>query len=78
MQSKRASFIEMLVGTLVGFLVSLLLVNLVLPYYGAQLDTGDDYVITAIFTIASMIRSYYMRRFFNWWHYHSGYIKLKD
>ena len=66
MQSKRNSFIETIVGTLIGFIVSLILTMIVLPLHGLQPTTFDSISITAIFTVASIIRGYYVRRLFNY------------
>ena len=65
MQKKKMSLIETLTSTAIGFIVSLLLVNIVLPFYGFDVKIDQSVTITIIFTIASILRSYWVRRFFN-------------
>ena len=64
-QSKTHSLIETFVGIAIGFIVSLILTALVLPVYGHNVSFGQNMQITGIFTIASVIRGYYVRRLFN-------------
>ncbi|WP_324171969.1 DUF7220 family protein [Sulfurimonas sp.] len=66
MQNKRMSLIETVAGTAVGFLISLVLVNIVLPLYDFDVKLGQSVAITFIFTVVSMIRGYGIRRFFNY------------
>ena len=66
MQSKFSSFQEAVVGTAVGFLLSLLLQQFVInPLWGLHLTFGDNLGVVAIFTVASILRSYVLRRIFN-------------
>jgi len=65
MQSKTESLIESLLNTATGFLLSLILVNVVLPLYGFPVKPGQSLEIVTIFTVASVGRSYLWRRFFN-------------
>lgn len=68
MQSKMMSFIEAWSGTAVGFLVSMLLQVWIYKFYGIHIPLAVDVQVVLIFTLASIIRTYYMRRFFNWLH----------
>lgn len=65
MQSKTESLIESLLNTATGFLLSLVLVNVVLPLYGFPVKPGQSLEIVTIFTVASVGRSCLWRRFFN-------------
>lgn len=65
MQSRRLSAVEAVAGTAIGFLVSLALTALVLPLFGYAVTTSHAFGITAIFTFASVVRSYLVRRLFN-------------
>jgi len=47
----------------------MLILELVNRLWGLDLDLSDNVMITAIFTIASVLRSYLVRRGFNWWHH---------
>jgi hypothetical protein len=68
MQNKKHSFIETVVSTAIGFVVSLILVNIVLPLYGFDVKPGQSVTITVIFTVASILRGYGVRRLFNYIH----------
>ena len=65
MQSKKQSVVESVTNTVTGFLISLLLVNIVLPYYGFNLHFFQSVKITLIFSLASIGRGYLVRRVFN-------------
>lgn len=65
MQTRLSSLIEALIGTAIGFLVSLLITAWLLPQYGHAVSWSDNFQITGVFTIASVLRSYLVRRFFN-------------
>jgi hypothetical protein len=64
-QTKIGSLLETLAGIAIGFVVSLVLTAVVMPAYGHQVTMGDNLQITGIFTIASIIRGYLVRRWFN-------------
>ncbi len=68
MQTKKMSMYETIIGTAIGFIVSLVLVNIVLPFYGFNVEMGQSVMITLIFTVASILRGYWVRRFFNYIH----------
>lgn len=64
-QSRLASFVESVVNTLSGFLFAVLLQAVVFPLYNLPITFGQNLEIAAIFTVASIIRNYIVRRFFN-------------
>lgn len=67
-QTRIMSLVETLVGIAIGFLVSVIITALVMPAYGHHVSLGDNLQITCIFTVASVIRGYVVRRaFVNWW-----------
>jgi hypothetical protein len=65
MQSQWESIIETALNTASGFAISWLMTTWVLPLYGFQVSTGQGFQITVIFTIVSVLRSYFWRRTFN-------------
>lgn len=65
MQSRRMSAVEAVVGTAFGFLVSLVLTATVLPVFGHAVTAPQAVWITGIFTLASVVRSYIIRRIFS-------------
>ncbi len=64
-QTHKRSMIEASTQTGVGFLVSLVLTATVLPLYGFKADFNQYTQITLIFTAASLLRGYVIRRVFN-------------
>lgn len=65
-QSKTASMVEALTNTAVGFLISLLLQTLIVPYVtGYRTTFAADFTVVMLFTIASVVRGYGLRRVFN-------------
>lgn len=66
--SRLASLIETCVSIAIGFVVSVIITALVMPAYGHHVTLGDNIEITSVFTVASILRGYWVRRMFNWWH----------
>jgi len=65
-QSKRASLVEALTNTFAGFLLSLLLQCYLVPIItGYRVPFAADLTVVMVFTIASVLRSYVLRRGFN-------------
>jgi len=61
MQSKRSSIIEAITNTTAWFVISLWLSIILLP----KMELYEYTYISLIFTVASIIRSYVIRRIFN-------------
>ena len=59
------SALEAIIGTAIGFVVSLALTFTVLPLFGYPVTAPDAWGITAVYTVASILRSYIVRRAFN-------------
>lgn len=64
-QSRLGSLIEAVFGTAIGFLVTLGLTPIVYPMFGHSFTLAQNLGITAIFTVASVLRGYVIRRWFN-------------
>lgn len=64
-QTHAHSWAESVVNIAIGFGVSVVITALVLPAYGHHVTLSENLQITAIFTVASLLRSYALRRFFN-------------
>jgi hypothetical protein len=64
-QSKKNSAIEVIVNVGSGYFVGILVQLLIFPLFGLNVSLVENAIITLIFTIASMIRGYYIRRLFN-------------
>jgi hypothetical protein len=65
MQRRSVSLMEATASTAIGFAVSLALTFTVLPAFGYAVTAPDAWGITAIYTTASVVRSYAVRRLFN-------------
>jgi len=61
MQNKKSSMVEVGLNTASGFVVSFAITSFLLPY---MVGIGA-FSVTCIFTVVSLIRSYFWRRFFN-------------
>ena len=64
-QKARHSLLETCLNTLSGFLASLAATALIFPSLGIQSTPSQNFQVTAIFTVMSVIRSYIWRRVFN-------------
>lgn len=74
MQSKKHSALEAIIGTAVGFAISWALLTFVIsPLFHLKTNYSEDFLITCIFTVASVLRSYGVRRFFNWLHHRTDH-----
>jgi len=65
-QTKIESLIETITNIFTGFIISYSLWRFVLTpvIERGYLNINDAFTITAIFTVTSVVRSYYWRRFF--------------
>ena len=66
-QSRLQSFIESNANTFIGFVGSLLIWEFVIkPWLGLTTSLLENLTVTCIFTVWSIIRGYFVRRYFNW------------
>jgi hypothetical protein len=64
-QSREASALEALTGTVVGFLLSILVQRALFPGLGHDLTLGENALVASVFTVMSLVRGYALRRLFN-------------
>ena len=65
-QPRLHSFIEAWASTAIGFVISWLTTILIMPWFGMpNVTAGKSFAITSIFTVASVLRGYFVRRWFN-------------
>lgn len=64
-QSKKMSMIETATNVAVGLATSFMVQWLVFPWFDIYVSHSTNAGITAIFFVASLIRSYTIRRIFN-------------
>jgi len=59
------SLLEALAHTGIGFIISILISLVIYPLFGHAFTLAENVGITIIFTVASIIRGYIIRRWFN-------------
>jgi hypothetical protein len=64
-QSRLSSLTETCLSIAIGFIISMVITAFLLPAYGHPVSLGDNFQITAIYTVASVARGYLVRRWFN-------------
>ena len=72
MQSKTVSIIEAITGTMIGFLVALMVQIVIFPWFDIDTRVIQNMQIAAIFTAVSIVRGYFVRRLFNYAERHYG------
>jgi hypothetical protein len=65
-QSRLMSLIEALINVAVGFGLAVLTQIAIFPLFGLGVSLGQNLQIGAIFTAMSILRSYALRRLFEW------------
>lgn len=68
MQKRRHSMLEAFLNTASGFLVSLMIGPIILPWFGFVPTFGQNVTVVTIYTAVSVVRSYLWRRAFVWLH----------
>ena len=65
MQTKKWSMIESMTSVGIGWFIGVILNMLVLPLFDYDVSLTDGVLISIIFTVVSVVRSYIIRRWFN-------------
>jgi len=65
MQTKKHSIIESIAKTIIGLLTSILIQLILYPAMGIPVSFSQNLIITAVFFIVSIIRGYFIRRYFS-------------
>lgn len=65
-QSRKSSFQESITNVVVGFIIGYATNAIMLPLLGMHPSFGDSVVLTVVFAIISVIRSFSIRRYYNW------------
>lgn len=66
MQTKTKSLVEVVISVFIGLGVALLTQIVVFLMFGLEVSFVQDLQIALIFTVVSVVRMYFVRRFFNW------------
>lgn len=64
-QTRLGSLIEAVFGTVIGFLTTLCFAPIVYPLFGHSFTLGQNLGIASFFTALSVLRGYFLRRWFN-------------
>jgi hypothetical protein len=72
-QTKKGSVLETITNTAAGFAINYTANLLIFPLYGMHISPGNNFLLGLIYTIISVVRSYGMRRLFNFLH-HKGIV----
>ena len=65
MQSKRSSFVEALLNTAIGYVISLVVQLVAYPAFGHSFTLSQNLGLGAVFAVVSIVRGYIVRRWFN-------------
>lgn len=65
MQKRKHSLIEAITNTAAGFIVSFLIQIVIYPIMDIPVRFSQNIIITCVFTLASILRGYIIRRIFN-------------
>lgn len=65
-QTRRGSLLESLVNILVGYSINFVANLLIFPLFGWHISTRENLTLGVIYTGISLVRSYGLRRLFNW------------
>ena len=66
-QSKNHSLLEAFVNVAIGYGVAVASQILIFPLFGVHISVVENMAIGGFFTVVSIVRSYALRRLFNWW-----------
>jgi hypothetical protein len=66
-QNKKQSFLESVIQTLIGLVTSILIQVILYPVMGIPVTFKQNLIITFVFFTVSILRGYFVRRFFNTW-----------
>ncbi len=66
MKTRRQSLIESIVNIIAGLLVAFTAQLVIFPLLGIAVRLDQNVKISVFFTAVSLVRSYALRRFFNW------------
>ena len=67
-QTRFQSLVESATNIAIGYSVALASQIVVFPLVGVYVDFSTNLEIGAYFTVISLVRSYFVRRWFNWRH----------
>lgn len=66
-QTRKASAFEAILNTVVGYGISILAYQYVMPLLGFKTTWTDSVILVAVFSAISIVRNYFIRRLFSNW-----------
>lgn len=66
-QSKKGSLLEAFINVAIGYGVAVASQIVIFPLFGVHISVVENMAIGGFFTVVSIVRSYALRRIFNWW-----------
>ena len=67
-QPKLHSFYESVFNIVVGLGINVTAQLIIFPLFGMYISAVQTGEIAGIFTVISLVRSFFLRRLMNWWH----------
>lgn len=67
-QTRRESAIEAIVNIIVGYTVNVMANFAIFPLFGWAITLEQNLLMGVFYTVVSFVRSYALRRFYNWSH----------
>lgn len=64
-QTKKHSAFEAVANVVIGYWIAIAAQALIFPLFGIYASTRDHLLIGLLFTVVSLVRSYFLRRLFN-------------
>lgn len=68
MQTKIQSLLESVVNIFIGFIIAVLSQIMIFPLFDIHTTTAENIEIAIYFTFVGLVRSYLLRRMFNYLH----------
>jgi len=65
MQTKKQSLIESFSNVTVGFVITMVSLHIIFQVLGIENNSGKNMIITIYLTVLSILRNYFIRRYFN-------------
>ena len=65
MQTKLDSLTEAVINTFIGFVIAFISQLVFFPIVGIDVTLGQNLILTVLFTLVSIVRTYIIRRYFN-------------
>lgn len=66
-QSKKGSLLEAFINVAIGYGVAVASQIVIFPLFDVHISVAENMAIGGFFTGVSIVRSYALRRLFNWW-----------